>query len=114
MTEQATNVTVSLEIKPLGEIDVELLERLVETPVFGALKRLYTVERVKLLNDVTNELDSSRVKQLQGKIQGVTLLENLPMVLRSYRAAIDAGKKKADLKQKDADRQAKRAARRGQ
>lgn len=83
------------------EEDLILLDALVKSPAFGALKRLVEAYKKRCMADLVSATDASRLFQTQGRIIGINVLETLPELVvrqrdehyKKVKAASEAGEK---------------------
>lgn len=62
----------------LPEEDLVMIESLVKSPAFGALKRLLNIYRQEALGVLKSSDDTHRIFQTQGRLIGMDIIENLP------------------------------------
>lgn len=61
--------------------DVVLLESLVKSPVFGALKRALKKYEDVCMSELLSGNDTHKLYQTQGRVIGIRVVENLPVIL---------------------------------
>lgn len=70
-----------------NEDDLILLETLIASPVFSALKRVLDKYRAQCQSVLLTETDTTKIFQTQGRIIGVNIVERLPSLLVAQRRA---------------------------
>lgn len=65
----------------IGTDDLVLLESLIKSPVFGALKRALSKYKDVCLAELLSGNDTHKLYQMQGRIAGINAIENLPVIL---------------------------------
>ncbi len=69
----------------MQENDLEMVEALVKSPAFAALVRVIEAQKQPLIAALVQSKDPDEVKQLQGRIQGMNMLANIPTLLTQQR-----------------------------
>lgn len=89
------------EVKgPLSEEDFIMLESLVKSPVFGALKRVILMYRQEAQSVLETSSDTHKMFQAQGRIAGVKAIENVALLVKSWRTSQEVKAKAEDAKEK--------------
>lgn len=84
----------------LNEDELNQIEALVASPIFGSLRRMMRLQISATLSELIVNRNSTEVAQLQGRIQGLRMLENMPVILAE-------ASKKLREKEKKKEKQAK-------
>lgn len=69
----------------ISEDDVVMLEALVRSPAFGALKRMLGSYRQQCQSHLLTTKNPPKLFEIQGRIIGINVIENLPGILVARR-----------------------------
>lgn len=83
----------------MPEEDVVMLEALIKSPVFAALKRLLEGYRKECFSKLCSSKDTHEIYQTQGRIIGMQVVEGLPGIVVRQRA--ERVKREEEKRQQD-------------
>lgn len=89
-------------MKPLNEDQLQLIEALVKSPVFDALKALIESYREQCISELMSEKNPSKLFEIQGRLIGVNVVQTLPLVRAQQ---LEAKRKKDKEKEEEAQKQ---------
>lgn len=92
-------VKISLDVKPLNEDEIFLLEAFVKSQAYPLLKRVVAIQRAAELSDIMRADDKDSILRIQGRIQGLNAIEFLPLTMQHAAEQLKA-KKAAEEKKK--------------
>ena len=69
----------------ISEEDLIMLESLVKSPAFGALKRLLTTYKLEVAGTLERESDPPSIYRAQGRLIGMRAIENVSLVVNEWR-----------------------------
>lgn len=99
----------------LSEEHIVMLESLIKSPAFLALKRLLASYRANCQNELLSASDVQKIFQIQGRLIGLQVIENLPSIVVHQRGEklkreAEAAKKQAELDRRLSPAQPKKRA----
>ncbi len=88
-------------LNDLNEDDIILLESLIKSPAFHLLKKVLGIYKGTVLSAFSSCDDSNKMFALQGRLAGLSVVENLPgLLVQQRQTKLDRAKQEADMKEK--------------
>ena len=84
------NIKITIEEKPLNEDEILILDALVKSPAFAVIRKLVRIQRAQELSQLVSSVDRDTMIRTQGKIQGLNMVEFLPLTLQSLTEKLKA------------------------
>lgn len=81
--------------KPLDQDELQVIETLVKSGAWPVLKRLIQMQRNQLLSDLLTRRPDE-VQLIQGRIQGLQIVENIPVIMAKQYEELKKRQEKAD------------------